>query len=53
MNAVTIIADKDVQWKESLTTESTLVRRLLICRRFFVLHTLSCSFHLPPSLLKR
>src|SRR5690349_20508056 len=37
MNSVTIIADKDVQWKESLTTESTLVRRLLITAAFLYL----------------
>ncbi|HEX5544783.1 MAG TPA: hypothetical protein VFX10_04740, partial [Nitrospira sp.] len=37
MNSVTIIADKDVQWKESLTTESTLVRRLLISAAFLYL----------------
>ena len=37
MNSVTIIADKDVQWKESLTTESTLVRWLLIFAAFLYL----------------
>ncbi len=37
MNSVTMAADKDVQWKDSLTTESPLVRRLLIAAVFFYL----------------
>ncbi|MBS0183932.1 MAG: sulfate ABC transporter permease subunit CysW [Nitrospira sp.] len=37
MNAVTIIADKDLQWKESLTTESVFVRRSLIAAAFLYL----------------
>jgi sulfate transport system permease protein len=37
MNSVTIAADKDLQWKDSLTTESPLVRRLLIAAAFLYL----------------
>lgn len=37
MNAVTITADKDLQGKESLTTESVLVRRSLIAAAFLYL----------------
>jgi sulfate transport system permease protein len=37
MNSVTIAADKNVQWKDSLTTESSLVRRLLIAVAFLYL----------------
>lgn len=33
----TIAADKDLQWKDSLTTESALVRRLLIAATFLYL----------------
>ena len=34
MNSVTLATDKDLQWKDSLTTESSLVRRLLIAAAF-------------------
>ncbi|MDF0675274.1 MAG: sulfate ABC transporter permease subunit CysW [Nitrospira sp.] len=37
MNSVTIAADKNVQWKDSLATESPLVRRLLITAAFLYL----------------
>ncbi len=37
MNSVTLATDKDLQWKESLTTESALVRRLLIAAAFMYL----------------
>lgn len=37
MNSVRIAADKDLQWKDSLTTESPLVRRLLIAAAFLYL----------------
>lgn len=37
MNSVTIAADKNLQWKDSLTTESSLVRRLLIAAAFLYL----------------
>jgi sulfate/thiosulfate transport system permease protein len=37
MNSVTMAADKDRQWKDSLTTESALVRRLLIAAAFLYL----------------
>ncbi|BFU91149.1 MAG: sulfate ABC transporter permease subunit CysW [Nitrospira sp.] len=37
MNAVTITADKDLQGKESLTTESVFVRRSLIAAAFLYL----------------
>lgn len=37
MNSITLAADKDLQWKESLTTESSLVRRLLIAAAFLYL----------------
>ncbi len=37
MNSVTTAADKDLQWKDSLTTESSLVRRLLIAAAFLYL----------------
>jgi sulfate transport system permease protein len=37
MKSVAMIADKDLPWKESLTTESTLVRRLLISAAFLYL----------------
>ena len=37
MNSVTMAADKDPQWKDSLTTESSLVRRLLIAAAFLYL----------------
>src|SRR5215831_14467424 len=37
MNSVTIAADKNVQWKDSLTTESPLVRLLLITVAFLYL----------------
>ena len=37
MNSVTMAADKDLQWKDSLTTESSLVRRLLIAAAFLYL----------------
>lgn len=37
MNSVTMAADKDLSWKESLTTESSFVRRLLIAAAFLYL----------------
>jgi sulfate transport system permease protein len=37
MNSVTTAADKDLEWKDSLTTESSLVRRLLIAAAFLYL----------------
>jgi sulfate/thiosulfate transport system permease protein len=37
MNSITIAADKNVEWKDSLTTESALVRRLLIAAAFLYL----------------
>lgn len=37
MNSVSITADKDLQWKDSLTTERALVRRLLIAAAFLYL----------------
>ena len=37
MSSVTIATDKDLQWKDSLTTESSLVRRLLIAAAFLYL----------------
>lgn len=37
MNSVTIATDKDLQWKDSLTTEGSLVRRLLISAAFLYL----------------
>ncbi len=37
MNSVTIATDKDLQWKDSLTTEGALVRRLLIAAAFLYL----------------
>ncbi|HWV44808.1 MAG TPA: hypothetical protein VN039_02095, partial [Nitrospira sp.] len=37
MNSITMAADKDLQWKESLTTENSLVRRLLIAAAFLYL----------------
>jgi sulfate transport system permease protein len=37
MRSVYIAADKDLQWKDSLTTESSLARRLLIAAAFLYL----------------
>jgi len=37
MNSVTTATDKDLEWKDSLTTESSLVRRLLIAAAFLYL----------------
>lgn len=37
MNSVSIAADKNLQWKDSLTTERPLVRRLLIAAAFLYL----------------
>lgn len=37
MDSITMAADKDLQWKESLTTENSLVRRLLIAAAFLYL----------------
>lgn len=37
MNSITLAADKDLQWKDSLTTESSLIRRLLIAAAFLYL----------------
>lgn len=37
MDSVTVHTDQDLQWKDSLTTESTLVRRLLIAAAFVYL----------------
>lgn len=37
MKPIRVTADTDLQWKDSLTTESSLVRRLLIAAAFFYL----------------
>ncbi len=37
MNSTTIVVNKNLEWKDSLTTESTLVRRLLIAAAFLYL----------------
>jgi sulfate transport system permease protein len=37
MDSITMAANKDLQWKESLTTENSLVRRLLIAAAFLYL----------------
>lgn len=37
MNVSSAIADRDVEWKDSITTESTFVRRLLISAAFLYL----------------
>ncbi|MGC4096334.1 MAG: sulfate ABC transporter permease subunit CysW [Nitrospira sp.] len=37
MNSVTVGTDRDLQWKDSLTTERALVRRLLILAAFLYL----------------